>query len=372
MNVRPLAEPRHFRVEGIELAHVADVKLDDDELITFHTDSGTEYDVVRKSWGYYPVPSLNRRLPAHGLRPLLVRARDGRTMLLLCERGHQEQVEQYLAQQQLSTLGWLDRDSCPMCGAFRLERWHKYQAPPDGETRFDLRGGSYDRDVMRCAGCGHFVAATELDLSHLYERDYVDSTYGDRMAAAYERVMDLAPERSDNAARVARIVDELGDRGSVLDVGSGLGVFPVRMQEAGWTVTALDPDARACAHLRSRIGATTIQADFLEADLESRGKFDLITFNKVLEHVDDPMAMLSRAVSLLREGGAVYVELPDGESAAEVGPSREEFFIEHLQVYSMASIALLIERSGLRARRIERLREPSTKFTLFAFCERAA
>src|SRR5205807_7914264 len=78
MNVRPLPQPRRFDVGGVELAHVADVELDYDELITFRTGSGSEYDVVRKPWGYYPLPSLNRRLPSHGLRPLLARTSDGR------------------------------------------------------------------------------------------------------------------------------------------------------------------------------------------------------------------------------------------------------------------------------------------------------
>jgi hypothetical protein len=67
----------------------------------------------------------------------------------------------------------------------------------------------------------------------------------------------------------------------------------------------------------------------------------------------------------------VYIELPDGEGASEEGPGREEFFIEHLHVYSTASTALLIQHAGLRTSRIERLREPSGKFTLFAFCEQA-
>jgi SAM-dependent methyltransferase len=372
VNVRALEAPRRFRVGDVELAHVADVELENDELITFRTQSGSEYDVVRKPWGYYPLPSLNRRLPAKGLRPVLVRARDGRIMLLLCENGHDALLHRYLAEQGLNTLGWLDHDSCAMCGAFRLEGWHRYEEPPAGETHFDLRGRPYRREVMRCESCGHFVSLTDLDLSHLYESDYVDATYGTQLAAAYDRVMALRPDRSDNVLRVARIVEGLGARGRILDVGSGLGVFPARMHEAGWTVTALDPDPRACQHMRERIGVTAIQADFLQTAPESLGAFDLVTFNKVLEHVQDPVGMLARAVDLVGHTGVVYVEVPDGEAASTEGPGREEFFVEHLHVYSPASLALLIQRSGLRVRRMERLREPSTKFTLFAFCERAS
>jgi hypothetical protein len=63
----------------------------------------------------------------------------------------------------------------------------------------------------------------------------------------------------------------------------------------------------------------------------------------------------------------VYVELPDGEAAALAGAGREEFFVEHLHVFSFASIVMLANRAGFDPICIERLREPSTKFTLRAF-----
>jgi hypothetical protein len=94
-----------------------------------------------------------------------------------------------------------------------------------------------------------------------------------------------------------------------------------------------------------------------------------VTFNKVLEHVEDPVAMLARSRDLLRPRGAVYVEVPDGELAARDpdGPNREEFFIEHLCAFSMTSLCLLAGRAGFVPVRAERLREPSGKYTLYAF-----
>ena len=46
------------------------------------------------------------------------------------------------------------------------------------------------------------------------------------------------------------------------------------------------------------------------------------------------------------------------------GQEREEFFIEHHDVFSAASVALLGARAGLEMEAVERLREPSGKFTL--------
>ena len=101
--------------------------------------------------------------------------------------------------------------------------------------------------------------------------------------------------------------------------------------------------------------------------VEMPGRFDLITFNKVLEHVAEPVLMLQKSRNHLAPDGFVYVEVPDGECAAEAGKEREEFFIDHLHVFSLASVALLAKRAGFVLKLVERLQEPSTKYTLRAF-----
>jgi SAM-dependent methyltransferase len=156
---------------------------------------------------------------------------------------------------------------------------------------------------------------------------------------------------------------------SLLDVGSGLAVFVHRMAAAGWRCTALDPDPRAARHARETAGVPAVCADFAAAP--GLGRFDAVTFNKVLEHVPDPVAMLGRAASHVAPGGFVYVEVPDGERAALAGPEREEFFVDHWHVFSAASLAVLAGRAGFRMLALERLREPSGKFTLRAFLDLA-
>ena len=263
---------------------------------------------------------------------------------------------------------------CPCDGAHREARF-VYDTAPSGETRFDLGGQDYVRAYDRCATCGHWFGRHAIDLSTLYSADYVTATYGGMqgMADRLARIRALPPDRSDNAGRVARIRDFVEPRVSgrrLMDVGAGLGVFPAAMKDAGWDVTAIEPDPRTVEHLTRVVGVRGLAADLLTLTPQAVGRFELITFNKVLEHVEDPAALAIHAATLLAPGGWLYIELPDGEAASRDpdGKGREEFFIEHHHVFSPASLAMLATRAGLSVARLDTLREPSGKYTLYAFC----
>jgi 2-polyprenyl-3-methyl-5-hydroxy-6-metoxy-1,4-benzoquinol methylase len=266
-------------------------------------------------------------------------------------------------------------DACPVSGERDAQRVHSYDAPPPGEVGF-LRGPGqpYYREVWQFRSGRHYVSRHRMQVATDYAGDYASATYADEagMMRAFQRIVSLPPEQSDNAGRIRALrrfaesyFPSIQDR-HVLDVGSGLGVFPYVVKQSGWACTALDPDSRAVRHIEKAAGVEGICADFMKVD--ALGQFDVITFNKVLEHVVDPVGMLRRAHKSLKPGGLVYFELPDGEMAAQDSFDREEFFIEHLHVFSFASAVMLADRAGFVPLTVERIREPSTKYTLRAYC----
>lgn len=258
-----------------------------------------------------------------------------------------------------------------LCGNSKWRLLFHYDKPPAGETHFDFVDQPYQRDIFQCQNCGHCRASHNLPLDTLYTQAYMAATYGSKMRSAYGKIMALPPEQSDNAGRVTRICSLLGpgQGRQVLDIGSGLCVFLARMKDEGWEGTALDPDERAVAHARDIVGVRGICASWPTDNVE-RNYYDLVTFNKVLEHVEDPENLLAKAKTVVKLGGLVYIEVPDGEAATADGPGREEFFIEHWQVFSPLSLIFLIRRSGFAVRLLERLREPSGKYTLRAVSAR--
>jgi SAM-dependent methyltransferase len=261
---------------------------------------------------------------------------------------------------------------CPMCDGTEFVVAFNYDRLMPLEVAFEFaKSDSYWREIHRCVSCGHFVESLALDQTSLYASDYVTSTYGDAdgLKRSFEKVMSLPPEQSDNAGRVNCVLSHFGASAhrpwELLDVGSGLCVFAARMREAGWNCTVLDLDPRLVEHAKRVAKVTAHLGDI--ANVDGLGFYDLITFNKVLEHVVDPVAMLQASARVLSQAGLVYIEVPDGEAAALEGREREEFLLGHRHVFSCRSLKHLIERAGFRAHGIKWLREPSGKYTLRTF-----
>ena len=264
---------------------------------------------------------------------------------------------------------------CSFCGGNRFRTVFEYSEAPTGEIDLGIFAPQkYRRTILGCETCGHYYPTHQTNPKTLYAGAYNNSTYGSDlgMQQSFERLTKLAPEQSDNYGRCNRIERHLHEHigqydpatVSILDIGSGLGIFPFAMAQRGYSVTALDPDPKSAAHIRSLANVIALCGDFFE--LMPQSHYDVITFNKVLEHVTNPITMLRRAGFFLKPGGVVYLELPDGEAAETMGSGREEFFIDHLHVFSFSSISLLVDCSGFYAFTIERQQKPSTKRTIRA------
>lgn len=120
MQQKILKPPRTFevgRAEKVTIQHVADIWLAADEQLTLRSDAlddnsvATEYDVVRKDWGYYATPSVNRRLSDHHLRTALVVNPQGRLYVMLVEAGKEAAFQHYVHSRSQQIVTWLDTDA---------------------------------------------------------------------------------------------------------------------------------------------------------------------------------------------------------------------------------------------------------------------
>ena len=137
-------------------------------------------------------------------------------------------------------------------------------------------------------------------------------------------------------------------RGRILDVGCGDGVHFGALAEFG-DVAGIEADAATldpAGRWRQQIHVAPFQAP-----LPIRGPFDLILFLDVIEHLDDPVAALVLARSLLAPQGAVLVTVP---ALPWLWTSHDDLN-HHRRRYTRATLAADFAAAGLELERMRYL-----------------
>jgi len=111
MQIDAFTKPRRFPVgvAKIELGHVANIELQPDEMVTFISTGGREYDVTAKDWGYYATPSVGGRLRHFGMRAALMRNVDTfRVFVVLVFDDQVSAWQDYMKAERQELVMWLD------------------------------------------------------------------------------------------------------------------------------------------------------------------------------------------------------------------------------------------------------------------------
>jgi SAM-dependent methyltransferase len=102
------------------------------------------------------------------------------------------------------------------------------------------------------------------------------------------------------------------------------------------------------------------------AELEPERRFDLVLLVHVLEHVNDPVSLLRQAGERLRNGGILYVDVPDVGAHAGI----QDLHLAHCNHFSHHTLGATLTRGGLDALRIVPHRPPTLPPSLFAVARR--
>lgn len=228
------------------------------------------------------------------------------------------------------------------------------------------RGWDFEYDTtreelsfVRC-GCGHVYLSPRPapeELGRIYPSNYYAYDIEQRTSSLALRVKNWLDTR-----KVRRILLELpADRRAsarCLDVGSGDGRVLDLLAAAGLPKEQLhgvEIDRSAYERMQAKgYGGWHGRAEALELPA---GSFDLITAFQVLEHMEDPAAVLERLGTLLAPGGVLVVETPNVRSL-DARLFRRRYwggyhFPRHWNLFHRSSISRLSARAGLEPARTE-------------------
>lgn len=172
----------------------------------------------------------------------------------------------------------------------------------------------------------------------------------EELAQAYHVADYDSSEEANDAAQsyinaITPILAKLKQKKSVLEIGSGTGIFLELLQKAGFTeLVGVEPSSAAIAAAPEYRRAWLQEGIFDESVFEP-GSFDLICCFMTMEHIQDPMETALSAWRLLRPGGAFVTVTHDYNSAVNrlLGKKSPIIDIEHMQLFSKTSISELFK-----------------------------
>ena len=138
--------------------------------------------------------------------------------------------------------------------------------------------------------------------------------------------------------------------GRLLEVGCGSGRRLARLRDRGWDVCGQEVDPLAAEVARKTHNLTVVVGPLESVGLAEKS-FDAVAMNHVIEHVIDPVGLLTESYRLLRPGGDLVVVTPNvnsflhrhfGECWRALDPPR------HLHLFCPASLCQAAQRAGFK------------------------
>jgi len=267
---------------------------------------------------------------------------------------------------------------CKLCANQSLKLVRTIDTPDRFERAAGVPVEENHRHWYECPNCG--MATQILPIASSNYLDSVKTAYYEidigsgKILERYCSIMSLPNHSSDNYHRVKRILSFIGQldikgQFDILDIGAGTGVFIAKMRELAsfdFNAVMVEPDPLVGQHLQSLGLGTVINKPFNVSGFV--GKYDIITLNKIVEHLEDPVSILSGISDILRnDSSLVYIEVPDKISLIKCNDEDNMLGSMHHNLYCPSSLDKLVSNIGLKVVNIGQIHEPSGKYTVYCY-----
>ena len=159
------------------------------------------------------------------------------------------------------------------------------------------------------------------------------------------------------------VLRQVGCGQKILDVGCGTGTLGFEIKKRGNEVWGLDINKKAIDLAKKKLDKTFLYDSADPDDLPIKDeKFDVIVFADILEHLDEPEAVLREYKKYLKEDGCVIVSLPNFASwtirfkrlFGPLKPAKYGILDEtHKHFYDLEKAKKLVEEAGIEIKKLD-------------------
>lgn len=213
-----------------------------------------------------------------------------------------------------------------------------------------LIGRRDERQVGKCTHCG---LVRTMEVLEDYSALYTDGDTYHHQREGHIAYTARAEHDYGIAALRWKKLSGLWVGPRFLDVGCANGAFVKYAAEQGMESEGLEPNphmAKWAAEYSARPIHTTWDS--------VKGRFDVVTYHDVIEHVEYPVEMLLEIrANVLRPDGLLVLDTPDADDPrfAALGVEWHHMKpLEHLYFYTEQSLNRLLERTGFTVIKVDR------------------
>ena len=217
-------------------------------------------------------------------------------------------------------------------------------------VRTELRH-EVQRKVLQCADCGiNFLEPQERDLAGYYRHEYRTKhspVVGKRLGS--REMFDLNLPIQD--ARIDVVRDRLSPSMRVLDVGCATGHFLYKIKPLVEECVGIEFNEEHARFVNEELGFKVHTVPIDQTPV-GEGYFDLITAFHMVEHVEDPVGLLTTLSRYLKSDGILYIEVPNLNDALlsvyKLDAFASFWYREpHIFNFSPETLRSVVERAGL-------------------------
>ena len=202
------------------------------------------------------------------------------------------------------------------------------------------------RRWVRCDECGLIYGnplPAEDSLNRYYSliaKEKFGGIYGN-IDDRFEFLVSMANKRLEKIERYAC------GRGSILDIGTGIGVFTGTALDRGWNAEGLEFTSEDCQYAREKFGLILKQENFY--DFNEDRKYDVVTLFEVIEHLHHPLKDLKQIYNLIKDEGLLVVATPIQDTLYGKKMKENNVFwnvVTHLSYFTRDVMVKYLQDSG--------------------------
>lgn len=233
---------------------------------------------------------------------------------------------------------------------------HIKQYPHKGEVLAEKIGEKEKWTIIKCETCSfsHLLPLPCREyLAEYYKKKFYQESHPEYVTN-YEADMEWWSMKHERTMRYA--MEFADERGTVLDVGCGPGLFLDEALRYGWKTYGLELDAAMvarCTKRGHRVSNYEVEDDAIHRMPAFRESFDFVEMYEVLEHMVDPESSLLAVNGMMKKNGLLHVVVPNDFSPLQLMACKQHdldpWWIappEHLNYFSPATLQLLLRRCG--------------------------